>query len=178
MKSFRMAALLISLLLSLACAGSQQATSANPHRPALIASNTPASTPHEAGVGDRSATAKEPDDEEAAFKFSPAVRGIAKITGLSLDAAYWVCVVINFAIIAVLILLAMKSNVPAMLRGRTQEIQKGIEDARRASEDAGRRLREVEARLVRLSVEIEEMQKHAEAEARVEEERIRASIDA
>ena len=40
-----------------------------------------------------------------------------------------------------------------------------------------RRLREVEARLSRLSVEIEEMQKHADAEAKAEEDRIHASID-
>ena len=79
--------------------------------------------------------------------------------------------------IALLIFFAMKSNVPAMLRGRTQEIQRGMEEALRASEDAGRRLREVEARLSRLSVEIEEMQKHADAEAKAEEDRIHASID-
>ena len=39
-------------------------------------------------------------------------------------------VVINFAIIALFIVFIMKSNVPAMLRNRTQEIQKGIEDVK------------------------------------------------
>jgi len=119
----------------------------------------------------------EPEDEEAAFKYSPAVRGIARITGLPLTAAYWSCVIINFAIIAVLIFLAMRSNIPAMLRGRTQEIQKGMEEARRASEDSSRRLREVDVRLSRLSLEIDEMQKHTEAEGKAEEDRIRASIE-
>ena len=129
------------------------------------------------GIGDQSQRTKEPEDEEAVFKYSPAVRGIARITGLSLTSAYWACVVINFAVIALLIFFALKSNVPAMLRGRTQEIQRGMEEALQASEDAGRRLREVEARLSRLSVEIEEMQKHADAEAKAEEDRIHASID-
>ena len=131
----------------------------------------------DAGVGNRSATAKEPEDEEAAFKYSPAVRGIAKITGLSLVSAYWLCVVINFAIVAALIFAAMKSSLPAMLRGRTQEIQKGIEQAKRTSEEAGKRLHDIEERLSRLNVEIGEFQKRAEQEARAEEERIRTSIE-
>ncbi len=119
---------------------------------------------------------KEEQDEEAAFKFSPAVQWISKITGLSLVAAYWACIALNFAIVAVAIILFLKSSLPGMFRGRTQEIQKGIEEARRSSEDAGRRLREIENRLSRLSVEIGDMQKHAEAESRAEEERILASI--
>lgn len=116
------------------------------------------------------------DDETAAFKYSPAVRGIAKITGLSLVMAYWICVVINFAIIAVLVVMALKSNLPAMFRGRTQSIQKDIQEARHSSEDAQRRFGEIESRLSRMNVEIEEMQAKAEADARAEEERMRAAI--
>ena len=153
--------------------------SATPNREVTHASNEAAGrTPQEAIAGEHASGAEESKDEEAAFKYSAAVRGIARITGLSLTTAYWLCVVINFAIIALFILYIMKSNVPAMLRGRTAEIQKGMEDARRASEDAGNRLSEVEARLARMSSDIEDMQKHAEAEARAEEDRIRASIDA
>ena len=116
-------------------------------------------------------------DETEAFKHSPAVRGIARITGLSLTAAYWICVVINFAIIAVAVVFFLKSNLPSMFRARTQSIQQGMQQARRTGEDAQRRLAEIEQRLARMSVEIEEMQKHAEAEARAEEERIRSSIE-
>jgi len=117
------------------------------------------------------------EDETEAFKYSPAVRGIAKITGLSLVTAYWFCVVINFAIIAVLVLLALKSNLPVMFRGRTETIQKEMAEARRASEEAQHRLQEIEARLARMNVEIGEMQARAESDARAEEERIRASIE-
>jgi ATP synthase F0 subunit b len=132
-------------------------------------------TPQAAGSTSESGP-KEEQDEEAAFKFSPAVQWISKITGLSLVAAYWACIALNFAIVAIAIALFLKSNLPAMFRGRTQEIQKGIEDARRSSEDARRRLREIESRLSQLSVEIGEMQKHAETESRAEEERILNSI--
>lgn len=127
-------------------------------------------------TGNPEAGGKEQEDEEAAFKFSPAVQWISKITGLSLVAAYWACIALNFAIVAVAIILFLKSNLPAMFRGRTQEIQKGIEEARRSSEDAGRRLKEIENRLSRLGIEVGDIQKHAEAESRKEEERVLASI--
>jgi F-type H+-transporting ATPase subunit b len=148
--------------------------SANSNQELTHAANESAGrTPGESGVGNQ---AGEPAEEEAAFKYSPAVRGIARVTGLSLESAYWVCVVINFGIVAVLIILAIKANLPAMFRGRTQEIQKGMEEARRSSEEAQRKLQDIESRLSRMSAEIGEMQKHAEAEAKAEEERIRASI--
>jgi F-type H+-transporting ATPase subunit b len=142
-----------------------------------VANEAAGRTPQDAGVGSSSETATEHEDAEAAFKYSAPVRGIARITGLSLTAAYWLCVFINFGVVAVLIILAMKSNLPAMLRGRTQEIQKGMEEARRSSQEAQRRLQEIEARLAKLSLEIGEMEKHAESDSRAEEERIRASID-
>lgn len=159
--------------------GARPAEPASPGREVTHASNEAAGrTGQEAEAGHHAEGEGEAHDEEAAFKYSAAVRAIAKITGLSLTTAYWACVVINFAIIAAFVIFIMKSNVPALLRNRTQEIQKGMEEARLASEDAGRRLRDVEARLARLSSEIEDMQKHAESEARAEEERLRSSIDA
>ncbi|HWC16886.1 MAG TPA: ATP synthase F0 subunit B [Terriglobales bacterium] len=150
--------------------------SANPNQELTHAANEAAGRiPEQAEVGHQPAA--EHEDEHAAFKYSPAVQAISRLTGLSLENAYWLCVIINFAIVALLILLALKSNLPAMLRGRTQEIQKGMEEARRASEEAKRKLQEIEVRLSRLDVEIGEMQKHAELEAKTEEDRIRASIE-
>jgi F-type H+-transporting ATPase subunit b len=140
----------------------------------------PASTDQspQAGNADaRETTAPQPADEEDAFKHSPAVQFVARITRVSLTTAYWLCVAVNFAILAVAILALMRSSLPAMFRGRTQEIQKGIQEARRSSEDAGRRLKEIEVRLSRLNTEIDEMRKRAESEASAEEEHIRASID-
>ena len=123
--------------------------SANPNQELTHASNEAAGrTPGEAGVDTGTASHEEHEDEEAAFKYSAAVRGISKITHLSLVGAYWLCVLINFAVIAVLIVWALKSNLPAMFRGRTQEIQRGMEEARRASEEAKHQLQEIEARRI------------------------------
>jgi F-type H+-transporting ATPase subunit b len=151
--------------------------SANSNQELTHASNEAAGrTPGESGVGSESGAGESEEQEQAAFKYSPAVQGISHISRLPLEGAYWLCVVINFAIIAGLIILGLKSNLPAMFRGRTQEIQKGMEEARRSSEEARRKLQDIEARLSRMSVEIGEMQKHADAEAKAEEGRIRASI--
>ena len=176
---FRCAALSVALLGSVLpiCAFQSSVRSPNAKRILIRPLTYAGLALQDAGVGDRSASEKEPEDEQAAFKYSPAVKGIAKITGLSLVNAYWLCVVINFAIVIALIFAAMKSSLPAMLRARTQQIKKGIEEAKRASEEAGGRLRDIEERLSRLNVEIGEFEKRAEAEARAEEERIRASIE-
>jgi F-type H+-transporting ATPase subunit b len=143
-------------------------TSATSERPAnAAAQNAPANVapPHEASG----------EDETAQFKHSASVKLISKITGLSLDGAYWLAVILNFAIVAGLIAWFAKKNLPAMFRARTASIQKSLEEARKASEDANRRLAEIESRLGRLDDEIVQMRAAAEKEAVAEEERIKAA---
>jgi F-type H+-transporting ATPase subunit b len=115
------------------------------------------------------------EDETAQFKHSPSVRRLARITGLSDVGAFWLAVFINFAIVVGVVAWLWNKNVPAAFRNRTALIQKSIEDARRASEDANRRLSEVEARLGRLDEEIRSMRALSEKEAAAEEERIKAA---
>ena len=115
------------------------------------------------------------EDETAQFKHSPSVRRLARITGLSDVGAFWLAVFINFAIVVGVIAWLWNKNVPAAFRNRTALIQKSIEEARRASEDANRRLSEVEARLGRLDEEIRSMRALSEKEAAAEEERIKAA---
>lgn len=114
-------------------------------------------------------------DETAQFKHSASVQLLSRITGLSLDGAYWLAVVLNFAIMVALIVWASKKSLPTMFRNRTASIQKSLEEARRASEDANRRLTDVESRLSRLGDEINQMKAASEKEGVAEEERTRAA---
>jgi F-type H+-transporting ATPase subunit b len=114
-------------------------------------------------------------DETEQFKHSASVRLLARITGLSVEAAYWLAVLINFGIVVGLIVWASKKNLPAMFRNRTASIQKSLEEARRASEDASQRLAQIESRLGRLGDEIEQMRAISEKEAAAEEERIKTA---
>jgi F-type H+-transporting ATPase subunit b len=115
------------------------------------------------------------EDETAQFKHSPSVRLLSRITGLSDDGAYWLAIFINFAIVVGVIAWVWKKNVPAAFRNRTATIQKSIEEAHRASEDANRRLAEIETRLSRLDQDIAQMREASEREAAAEEERIKAA---
>jgi F-type H+-transporting ATPase subunit b len=117
------------------------------------------------------------EDDTAQFKQSGSVKFVAKITGLDLEHAYWVCVILNFAIVAGAIFWFSKKNLPGMFRNRTAMIQKAMEEARQASADANRRLSEVEARLSKLGAEIAAMSAAGEKEAAAEEERIKAAAE-
>lgn len=117
------------------------------------------------------------EDESAQFKRSPSVRWVAGVTGLNLVSAYWLCIALNFAVIAIAIAVAMKKLLPGAFRDRTANIQKALEEARKASEDANRRLSDIEGRLAKLDHEIAAMRAGAEQEGRAEEERIRAATE-
>jgi F-type H+-transporting ATPase subunit b len=115
--------------------------------------------------------------EDDQFKHSPSVQFVAKLTGLDLEQAYWVCVLLNFVVVAAAIFWLSKKNLPGLFRNRTASIQKAMEEARKTSEDANRRLAEVEARLSKLDVEIGGMRTAAEKEAAAEEQRIKAAAE-
>ncbi len=117
------------------------------------------------------------EDENAQFKHSSSVQLVSKLTGLSLEHAYWLCVALNFLVIALVIVWLSKKNLPAMFRTRTASIQKAMEEARKASAEANRRLAGIESRLSRLDVEIGEMRAAAEKEAAAEEQRITAAAE-
>jgi F-type H+-transporting ATPase subunit b len=118
---------------------------------------------------------REAAGEDDQFKHSPSVQFVAKLTGLDLEHAYWVCVLLNFVVIAAAIFWFSKKSLPGLFRNRTASIQKAIEEARKASEDANRRLAEIETRLSKLDVEIGGMRAAAEKEAAAEEQRIKAA---
>lgn len=114
------------------------------------------------------------EDDTDQFKKSESVRMVAKLTG-SLESAYWVCVVFNFAVIAAAILWFSRKNLPGLFRDRTASIQKAMAEARQASADASERLKNIEKRLAQLDGEIGAMRAAAENEAVAEEERIKAA---
>jgi F-type H+-transporting ATPase subunit b len=122
--------------------------------------------------------AGEEKDETAEFKQSGSVRLVARLTGMSLDHAYWLSVLLNFVVIAALIFWGGRKYLPGMFRDRTSAIQKAMQEAHKASEEARRRLSEIESRLMKLDVEIGMMRDAAEKEAAAEELRLKAAAEA
>ena len=116
-------------------------------------------------------------DEMEEFKQSASVKAIARLTGLSLQQAYWLSVVLNFAVIAAVIIWAGRKYLPGIFRDRSAAIQKAMQEAQIASEDARRRLADIESHLMKLDVEIGMMRNAAEKEGAAEEARIQAAAE-
>ena len=121
--------------------------------------------------------AGEEKDETAQFKESPSVQFIAKYTGLTTSHAYFLSVLLNFVVIVGLIFWASRKYLPGVFSARTAAIQKAMQEAQKASDEARRKLAEIESRLMRLDGEIGMMRDSAEKEAGVEEARIRAAAE-
>lgn len=150
--------------------------------PAKAPEQSVSAEPHSGGPGrtlaheSREAAGEEQDETEA-FKKSPSVEFVARLTGLSLQRSYWLCVFLNFAVIAGVILWAARKYAPGIFRDRTAAIQKAMQEAQKAGEEARRKLAEIESRLQKLDVEIGAMRDAAEKEAVAEEARLKAAAE-
>ncbi len=119
----------------------------------------------------------EEKEENANLKYSAMVRWLARKVGLSVHHEYLVAISLNFAIIVVIAFWAARKFLPGIFRNRSASIQRALEEARAASQDANRRLADIENRLRQLDVEIGRMQATAEKEAAAEEVRIKKAAE-
>jgi len=130
------------------------------------------STPNQTLVQESREAAGEDDTDQ--FRKSAAVRMVARLTG-NVESAYWLCVILNFVVIAAAIAWFARKSLPGLFRDRTAYIRKAIEEAQRASIEANQRLGAIEKRLTHLDEEIAAMRASAEKEAAEEEKRIQAA---
>jgi F-type H+-transporting ATPase subunit b len=149
-------------------------------QPVGLRAQDAAKSANEVKSGQQSPTIKTKDEEKAkeeedAVRHAPAIKYIASKTGLTVDQAYWVCVGLNFAVVFGTIVVMLRKKLPGYFTGRTSTIQKGIEEARKASGEARVRLADVEGRLSRLDAEIAAMKREADENAKAEEQRILAA---
>jgi F0F1-type ATP synthase membrane subunit b/b' len=82
----------------------------------------------------------------------------------------------NFALLAGGIGYVLRKNAGPFFSNRTQQIRQGIHDAEKLHAHAEARMADVNARLSRLSEEIEQMRREAAAEQASEAERSRAAL--
>jgi F-type H+-transporting ATPase subunit b len=163
------------MLLTIAVPRGVYAQRSQPSAP--IATLAEPATAQQSGEEAKTKEAKQAEDETEAFKHSAAVRWIARLTGLSANAAYWVCVVLNFAIVVGALWVPLRKRLPGIFKSRSDSIQQRLEEARKTSEEARTRLAEVEGRLSRLDAEIAGMRREAEENARAEERRVMAEAE-
>jgi F-type H+-transporting ATPase subunit b len=119
----------------------------------------------------------EDEEEHANLKHSPMVVRLGKLVGLNAHQAHIFALVLNFGIIVLVIFWFGRKSVPGILRKRSESIQSALAEARKASEEANRRLADIEGRLRQMDVEIGKMQSSAEKEAASEDARIKQAAE-
>jgi F-type H+-transporting ATPase subunit b len=79
----------------------------------------------------------------------------------------------NFVLLVAGLGYLLAKTLPPLFKSRTEEIQKGIAEARAIKQDADKRAAEVDARTAALGADIERFREEAKAEMQQEGERIR-----
>ncbi|MDE3188232.1 MAG: ATP synthase F0 subunit B [Acidobacteriota bacterium] len=133
-----------------------------------------ASTP-EAGAHSEKAEKSEQAELDV-YRHSPKVKTIARMVHLPLETTARIFELVNFAIIALAILIPLVKYVPRMLHNRKRALSQNIASARKMTEDANSRLSAVEAQMAKLDEEIAAIRSRVEEESRQDEARIKASI--
>ena len=120
---------------------------------------------------------KEVEDENDAYRKSPAVQAFGRAVGLNADQAATAFTWLNFLVLAGLVLLFLIKALPKAFRDRNTAIQKHLVDARTATEEASIRLNSVEERLSKLDGQIAGLREQAEKDSVLDEQRIKASVE-
>lgn len=120
---------------------------------------------------------KEGEEENSNLTHANPVRWLARQVGMSVHGAHLLLFCLNFAVIVILAVWAGRKILPPMFQNRTASIQRALEEARAASQDANRRLADIETRLRQLDVEIGQMQANAEKEGANEDVRIQKAAE-
>jgi F-type H+-transporting ATPase subunit b len=121
--------------------------------------------------------APEGENQIEQYRHSPTVQGIARTLHLSTETAAQIFEDINSGVLLGAVLILLFRIVPKLLRSRSEKMQQDLVGARVATEEANRRLAEVEAKLQRLDSEIDAIRRQVEQEAAQDETRIHAAME-
>ena len=125
---------------------------------------------------DATETPKAEESQEQGFLNAPVVHKLAHAFNLSEPAARQIFLAINFIIIFLGIVIPLTRIMPKVMRKRHQTLGKNLEEARKASEEAHRRMSAVEAKLAGLDQEIAAFRAQIEKESLADEQSIKASM--
>lgn len=146
--------------------------------PATAAAPTAGSTETQAAPAEVKAEKKEASAEEEnnAFRHTGLVKTIAKAIHLDVETTARIFEFLNFAIVALAVIIPLVRSMPKILRKRSQTLKHDLETARKVSAEAGQRLSAIEAQLAGLDQEIAKIRTQMESESKQDEARIKASI--
>jgi F-type H+-transporting ATPase subunit b len=112
------------------------------------------------------------------YRHSTVVQAIARYGHVSTETAAQIFEDFNSAVLIIAILAFLWKVLPKMFRQRSKTLANELVEARKATEDANRRLAEVEARLLHLDGEIDAIRLQVEKDAAEDEKRMHATLEA
>ncbi len=178
--------LMLAVLVCAAPAIAQQQRMVTPPRDLIALQENTAPAP--ASVSTASGHRSEPEANDSAkkqeaeggteaFRNSPSVQKLGGMLGMKPAVASSVFEWLNFLVLAAAVLFFAAKALPSLLRKRTEGIQKGIVEARSATEEARLRLSAVEERLSKLDGEIASLRGESERSALADEEQLKAQME-
>jgi F-type H+-transporting ATPase subunit b len=165
--------LMAALIVAIACAPLRLTAQEN-GATAQTAAQTSATPSSEAAKADAPKTQEE--QNEAFLVDGPMVKWIAKTLNIEKKTASTICLFINFGIVVLLIGVPMYKALPKLLRARGEKVRGDLEQARKATAEAGARLSAIEAKLAGLDGEIAQIRAQVEQESKQDEARIKSTI--
>jgi F-type H+-transporting ATPase subunit b len=142
---------------------------------ASLRAQTVAATP--AATSEKAAKPQTVLNETDAYRKSPSVVKLGAKLGMSPDTSFNVFTIFNLVVLFGAVGYGLAKALPKAFRDRSTKIQKGLVDARTATEEASSRLNAVEDRLSKLDDQIASMRTQAEADSARDEVRIKASVE-
>ena len=130
------------------------------------------------GTKATSMDAPESDEQLEHYAHSSVVKYLAGKVGISTPEMARIFEDFNSGVLIAIILYFVLTRVPKSFSEKRRKLAEDLVEARKATENAEKRLTSVEARLQSLGGEIEEMRGHAAEIAQGEEARIRAAMEA
>ena len=116
-------------------------------------------------------------DENDKYRKSPMVVKLGGMIGLSANTAATTFEVLNFAVLAILVVWFLAKALPKAFRERTSAIQKHLVDARVATEQASARMSGIEERLSHIDTQISGLRAQSEKDSAADEIRIKAQVE-
>ncbi len=119
---------------------------------------------------------QEKEEDDNVYRHTPLVHKLADIFHLDIETTALLFEIINFAVIALAIIIPLAKFLPRVMRKRSETLSRNLETARKTTVDANTRLSAVEAQLSRLDEEIAKIRAQVEEESKQDEARIKATI--
>jgi F-type H+-transporting ATPase subunit b len=165
---------LLFLLMLISAAPRSVVAQQHPEPAAQPSIETPA---EEAKNPPRTEAGKAEVAENDQYRHAPIVESLARLMHMDVETAARTFEIFNVSIVVLGIVVPLVRIMPRLLRGRTQKIQVNMEAARKTSDEAGKRLSAVEAKLASLDQEIAKFRTEVEEQIALDEQRGKTALE-